>query len=58
MKSWRTTALGIIAAATLAISGMEDGIGVTEAISAVAIAVLGFLARDNSVSSEDAGIKK
>jgi len=58
MKSWRTTALGIVAAIAAALAGLDGGISLAEGISAAAIAALGVLARDNSVSSEDAGIKK
>ena len=64
-KSWRTTALGVIAALivllTQAQAMLDDdpatGINWT-AISAALTAVgLGF-ARDNNVTSEDAGAKK
>jgi|688.fasta_scaffold2358122_2 hypothetical protein len=65
MKSWKTTVAGIAAILTAggaALTAISDGNPATEpdyaALIAACIAGLGLLfARDNSVTSEDAGAK-
>lgn len=65
MKSWKTTVAGIAAILTAggaALTAISDGNPATEpdyaALIAACIAGLGLLfARDNDVTSEDAGVK-
>lgn len=61
MKSWKTTLAGLAAALGMASQTLEGppwlkivGLGV----SVLGLAVLGMTARDNDVTSEQAGAKK
>ncbi len=65
MKSWKTTATGILAAIGLVIPNIQailsDGMGAFSWevwAAALGAAGFGFFARDNNVSSEEAGAKK
>ena len=66
MKSWRTTVLGIIAALVIlltqaqAVLDDDPGTGVdwTKVTEALAILGIGVAARDNKVTSEQAGAKR
>ena len=66
MKSWRTTVLGIIAALVIlltqaqAVLDDDPGTGVdwTKVAEALAILGIGVVARDNKVTSEQAGAKR
>ena len=58
-KSWKTTLGGVLASVGALLSagdGIYKNIGV--GLATVGSLLLGIAARDNSVSSEDAGIKK
>ena len=60
MSSWKTTVAGILVAAAGGVSAAYPGttIGqIASVIAYLATAVLGFVARDNSVTSEQAGAK-
>jgi hypothetical protein len=60
MKSWKTTVCGIIAAAAAGVASADMDPIVTKIagiIAAIATAALGYFARDNKVTSEDAGAK-
>ncbi len=65
-KSWKTTAAGLITmiiAALPAVDSMANGKQLTENEKLIiggliAAGVQGFFARDNNVTSEDAGAKK
>ncbi len=59
-KSWKTTACGIVAAAAGGVAAANIDPIVTKisiVVGTIATAALGFFARDNNVSSEDAGAK-
>ncbi len=58
MKSWKTTVAGIIAAAAggVASAGLDPVITkVAGIVATIATAAIGFFARDNNVTSEQAG---
>lgn len=65
MKSWKTTSAGIVGAIALAlpelqaaIDGNPDTIADWNVVAAAVLVLVGFIfARDNSVSSERAGVK-
>lgn len=65
MKSWRTTALGVIAGLTLLFTQAtalldddpETTLDIDVVIAALATMGIGVVARDNGVSSEKAGAK-
>ena len=59
-KSWKTTTCGIIAAAAGGVAAANIDPIVTKiamVITSIATAAMGFFARDNNVSSEQAGAK-
>lgn len=57
MKSWKTTAAGALGAIATFLVAQENGtlklIG--QILSGVSVALLGLFARDNNVTSEQAG---
>lgn len=62
MSSWKTTAGGVAAALGSALTAAHTFGGVPQwvgaigvALSAAGVAWIGFVARDNTVTSEDAG---
>jgi hypothetical protein len=59
MKSWKTTVGGILLAIGTPLSASGEGIYQTIGVlmAAVGAVMLGITARDNNVSSEDAGVK-
>ena len=60
MKSWKTTLSGIVAAAATGVAGAYQGTTIGQVAGYVAMfatAAIGFFARDNSVTSEQAGAK-
>lgn len=59
-KSWKTTLAGVIAAAAAGVATANIDPIVTKIagiVAAIATAALGVFARDNGVTSEDAGAK-
>lgn len=60
MKSWKTTLAGAIGAIATFLAGQETPslklIG--QILTGVSVTLLGLFARDNNVTSEDAGAKK
>ncbi len=59
MKSWKTTLFGALTALAIYFKTQPDGLFHTIGIilEPVSIALIGWFARDNSVSSEAAGAK-
>ena len=64
MKSWKTTAAGIVAGLIAALNAPELKalepswmVSLTPYLGSIAIALMGVFARDNSVTSEQAGAK-
>ena len=59
MKSWKTTLGGVLGAIGAALVAMDDIFlkAAGSVLSAVGVLLLGLAARDNNVSSEDAGAK-
>ena len=59
MKSWKTTLGGLLAATGLALKHAPEPAVASwsDFATGLGIAILGMAARDNGVSSEDAGIK-
>lgn len=55
MKSWKTTIGGILAAAGAGLSAMSGFEELGAALTAIGIAIIGVSARDNSVTSRQAG---
>lgn len=65
MKSWKTTvggvagALGAAGTAAYMFGGVPQWVGAAgAALTALSIAWVGFVARDNDVSSQDVGIRR
>lgn len=56
MVSWRTTLFGAIAAVATALQGLQTGDWKAYVVAG-AMALFAFFARDNGVSSENAGVK-
>lgn len=59
MKSWKTTVAGALGAIGTFLAGQESGALklAGQILSGVSVALLGLFARDNNVSSEQAGVK-
>jgi len=60
MKSWKTTVCGAVAAVGAYLATQHDPAWLAQVgqyLAMFATAAMGFFARDNSVSSERAGIK-
>ena len=58
MKSWKTTLGGILAAVGISMKHDPRLAPYADVISAIGIALVGFSARDNNVTSEQAGAKQ
>lgn len=64
MKSWRTTALGVIAGLMIILPEIGDLISdpenfsITIVMSGLSAMGIGWFARDNNVTSEQAGARK
>lgn len=59
-KSWKTTLGGILAAIGTGLQGVKDPSWVAligQVLGGIGVLVMGMAARDNSVTSEDAGAK-
>ena len=57
MKSWRTTLGGMLGVAAIAMKHVPQTEAWSDAVAALSLAILGITARDNKVSSEQAGAK-
>ena len=57
MKSWKTTFCGALAAVGVYLHAQPGLETLGTVVTAIATALLGFVARDNNVTSEQAGAK-
>jgi hypothetical protein len=58
MKSWKTNLGGILAAVGIGLKHAPPAAAAwSDTVTAIGVAIIGFSARDNGVSSEQAGVK-
>ena len=58
MKSWKTTLGGLLSAIGISLKHEPTLAPYADIVTAIGVALMGLSARDNNVSSEQAGVKR